>query len=229
MADSGDTGDLGRSRMARVDSCTMSVACCGYCATTGISWPTDIIVVSHRVFREAGEYAVRSSGVAGNPGAHELHLRCSQYRWNLKKGMKEKRRTYHLSLDRRPWIMEIGMEQALQTSFHDLVCVILHMVPSMNDELDSVDDDDLCEISSGFVDCKAWLASIFYKPSTLSHSRIKFYKRNSQSIQLSTNKGGRGRRRGGGRHVRNDPCSTWSVSDQKLEDHGTPRTDPIYR
>jgi hypothetical protein len=60
--------------------------------------------------------------------------------------------TYHLPLYRRLRVMEIRMEQAFETGFHDLIGVVLKMVPSVNDELDGVNDDDLGKISSGFVD-----------------------------------------------------------------------------
>jgi hypothetical protein len=49
--------------------------------------------------------------------------------------------------------MEIWMEQALKTGFYDLISVVLDMVPCVNDKLGGMNNDDLGEISGGFVDC----------------------------------------------------------------------------
>lgn len=46
------------------------------------------------------------------------------------------------------------MEQTFEACLNHLVCIIRYIVPSMNNEFDGMDDDDLGKVSSGFVEDK---------------------------------------------------------------------------
>ena len=62
------------------------------------------------------------------------------------------RSTYHLFLYLRLGIVEVGMEQTLETSFRNLIRVVFRMVPCMHNKPDGINDDNLGEISGRFVD-----------------------------------------------------------------------------
>jgi hypothetical protein len=92
----------------------------------------NILMIANSLFRETAE-DVMTIGNAVNPVRHVLH---------------------HLALNLRIAVVEIGVEQALQDVFCDLVDVDSCVIPGFDHSIDSIFDNNLCQVACWFIQNK---------------------------------------------------------------------------